>query len=297
MQELTEFLRNKDTDRLVLLRPRDAHEEQESSRNLANPNESAGEHCSATILPEHVGGEPLLPTTVSGDASGISDRELLLLAMTDSGHGNGTREMEMIHSPLPALVNGAEKVFLLRRHSGPSSAAPSPHFPGDSIHVSEAETPTTIRRLSVPVAACDIQSLELLLPTVYDPTQKAKVVIDRQASRRSIQLLVLEERRREDVRFGNLHTAASSTSDLFRDSMMTVDRQDVARSEALRALEGRQRPGRGITAGSRIAAGSNTPNTPLPPGSRVNRFASVVGDAYAPVRVATDNIFGYISRA
>ncbi|KAH9827450.1 hypothetical protein Tdes44962_MAKER02897 [Teratosphaeria destructans] len=40
----------------------------------------------------------------------------------------------------------------------------------------------------------------------------------------------------------NIHTAASSTSSLYADSMQTIERQEVARDAALRMLEGRERP-------------------------------------------------------
>ncbi|KAK4541746.1 hypothetical protein LTR36_007455 [Oleoguttula mirabilis] len=287
LRELTQFIQ-RHRKQLVPLEPRDARGEQVSTRDLARFINTSGRERSGVLLPKHVRGEPILPspTTISGHASGITEMEF---APSDK-------------SAVMAIASGAEKKTILRRYSGPSSLVPSPLFRGRSIYQSEPDTPTMIRRLSAPDMLYNDQpssdeTLELLLPKVYDPNAKTKDKAVDMPSRRSLQLLDREEQPRAWNPLGNLHTAASSTSELFRDSMMTIDRIDLARTEALRALEGRPRAGAGVAHGARVLAAPNTPAKPLPPGPNVNRFESMIGGPGEQIRVASSKIFGYISRA
>ncbi|KAK5125479.1 hypothetical protein LTR85_000589 [Meristemomyces frigidus] len=291
VKELTEFIRRY-RNQPVPLEPRDARGEQESTRDLAIFINTSGREQFGVLLPKEVRGQPLLPspTTTSGHTSGISGIDFAL-----SGE-----------PAVFAVARGAENTTLLRRYSGPCSVVPSPVFRGSSIYRTEPSTPATLRRLSAPeigrggppsLSSSSDETLELLLPTVYDPTQKAKVEVVHEPSRRSLQLLDREEQPRIWNPLGNIHTAASSTSDLFRDSMISIDRQGLARMEALRALEGRQRGGKGIVNHTREQAGPPTPNKLLPPGPKVNRFESMLDGTGEHVRVASSKIFGYISRA
>ncbi|KAI7081378.1 hypothetical protein KC356_g9160 [Hortaea werneckii] len=86
------------------------------------------------------------------------------------------------------------------------------------------------------------ETITLLLPNIYEGTPPKP-----NNSRPSLQLLdrSLSHHPGEegDNPLANFHTAGSETSSLFRHSMLTIERAEVARSEALRRLEGRARAG------------------------------------------------------
>ncbi|KAI6834612.1 hypothetical protein KC357_g8970 [Hortaea werneckii] len=85
------------------------------------------------------------------------------------------------------------------------------------------------------------ETITLLLPNVYKGTPPKP-----NNSRPSLQILDRsspDPGEEGDNPLANCHTAGSETSSLFRHSMLTIERAEVARSEALRRLEGRARIG------------------------------------------------------
>ncbi|KAI7346139.1 hypothetical protein KC354_g14384 [Hortaea werneckii] len=85
------------------------------------------------------------------------------------------------------------------------------------------------------------EPITLLLPNVYKGTPPKL-----NNSRPSLRLLDRsspDPGEEGDNPLANFHTAGSETSSLFRHSMLTIERAEVARSEALRRLEGRARAG------------------------------------------------------
>ena len=147
-------------------------------------------------------------------------------------------------------------------------------------------------------SACEDQRpgsevLELLLPTVYVPTCKSRARSTSEPVRESIQLLTYHESLQPGHYFDGMHTAASSTSNLYRDSMMTLDRANLARTEAMGLLEGRPRVHRDVPLKAR---GVDIAQKPLPPSPKVSRFDSIIGDAEAQIRVPSSQIFDYMSK-
>lgn len=284
VRELTRFIQQYQ-HQPTPLSPRNARVEPASTRELARFIKYSGREPSGTLLPDHVRGEPVLRASTFPESH--------------AGRTEGIRRNSLDGSTKPTVVSGAERKVLLRRYSGPSSAHPVLHMPGDgasSIYSCEPYTPLTSRGFSSPATVDDDgalsdELLELLMPKVYDPNPEQPEVAP--PSKTSLVVLDYEEERTWNP-LGNLHTAASSTSDLFRDSMMTVDRADLARMEALRVLEGRQRPGNAVL---RRADTTVHKRKPLPPTPNVNRFESVVGDSSeGNVRVASSKIFDFMSR-
>ena len=148
-----------------------------------------------------------------------------------------------------------------------------------------------------PVSGSEV--LEILQPTVYVPPRKPRPRSTSEPPKRnSIQLLVDEEpRERGHHYFNGLHTAASSTSKLYRDSMLTVHRAHVARTEAMNMLEGRPRELADPSSSLLKASGWRLEQKPLPPNPCVGRFETVSEQAAeAHGRVPSSQIFDYMSK-
>ncbi|KAF2767766.1 hypothetical protein EJ03DRAFT_142954 [Teratosphaeria nubilosa] len=77
----------------------------------------------------------------------------------------------------------------------------------------------------------------------------------------------------------NIHTAASSTSSLYANSMQTIERQEVARDAALRMLEGRERPAKQkVGVGHQASRVARMSNKLRQHGRIGDRIADVVND-------------------
>ncbi|KAI7624632.1 hypothetical protein KC343_g6904 [Hortaea werneckii] len=91
------------------------------------------------------------------------------------------------------------------------------------------------------------ETITLLLPKVYEGAPPTTIDKPSNLTRLSLQLLDPSpshpSAEDDNNPLANFHTAGSETSSLFRQSMLTIERAQVARSEALRRLEGRMRVG------------------------------------------------------
>ena len=139
----------------------------------------------------------------------------------------------------------------------------------------------------------DNEVLDLLLPTVYLPARKAQERGTSEPPKEPIQLLTYDESRPLGHYFEGIHSAASSTSELYRDSMKTLDRRDLAQTEAMNLLEGLPGVPRNAPLKPR---GKDIAQKPLPPNPEVSRFNSIVGEEEAQVRVPSSQIFDYYLR-
>ncbi|RMY51272.1 hypothetical protein D0863_14638 [Hortaea werneckii] len=132
------------------------------------------------------------------------------------------------------------------------------------------------------------QALTLLLPTVYDGTP-AHTTDDNNPAKSpplSLQLLPSPSSPRhavaeEDNPLARFHTAGSETSTLFRHSMVTVERAEIARGEALRRLEGRAR-GEGKALRIRVGGRGGRENDKTDDGGRGENSSGGGGSGGAP---------------
>ncbi|KAI7281094.1 hypothetical protein KC345_g4332 [Hortaea werneckii] len=150
----------------------------------------------------------------------------------DAGRGNARRYSD----PVPAHTATTDVMGRMKRQILTDPNTPtSSHFPSSSSKDDEDR-------------ASD-ETITLLLPKVYEGTPRTTIDRPSNLTRLSLQLLDSSSPRHpteeEDNNnpLANFHTAGSETSSLFRQSMLTIERAQVARSEALRRLEGRMRVG------------------------------------------------------
>ncbi|KAK5136374.1 hypothetical protein LTR08_003500 [Meristemomyces frigidus] len=281
-REVARFFQKYKFSRPPSLNPRTEGVQAPSTRELAKFIRTCGRESSGfgPPAPAHRGPVPQTSTAADGDAQGIGVHDFGLLNRSTETAPNGS----------------AEKKAIVRRYSEPNSAVPTSLQSQQGGMISR--TTVTARKLSATQSTglhrpSDSEALETLLPTVYVPTSKARARGNSEPSRKSIQLITYEEPRQPWHRFDGLHTAASSTSNLYRDSMATLDRAYLARSEAMNLLEGRPKVRRDVLP---KAGGKRTAQKPLPPSPNVSRFDSIIGGAETDIRVPSSQIFDYISK-
>ncbi|GAB1734714.1 hypothetical protein NU195Hw_g9156t1 [Hortaea werneckii] len=149
------------------------------------------------------------------------------------GYGSGEENNARRYSdPIPAHaattdVTGRMERQILTNPNTPTSS----HFPSSSSKDDEDR-------------ASD-EMITFLLPNVYEGTPPT--IIDKPSNLTNLSLQLLDPspshpgEEDDNNPLANFHTAGSETSSLFRQSMLTIERAQVARSEALRRLEGRMR--------------------------------------------------------
>ncbi|RMX89169.1 hypothetical protein D0869_01084 [Hortaea werneckii] len=154
----------------------------------------------------------------------------------DGGDKGGEEGIPRRHSdPIPAHTAPTPVTGGIRNRISTNSTTPtSSHFPRSSSPRPTAETPN------------------FLHPNIYDdgtcPSHTPITDKNKPSTPPPISLQLLDSSRHhrrtveeEDNPLARFHTAGSETSSLFRHSMVTVERAEIARGEALRRLEGRAR--------------------------------------------------------
>ncbi|RMY33879.1 hypothetical protein D0865_14337 [Hortaea werneckii] len=138
--------------------------------------------------------------------------------------------------PIPAHTapKPTTKGIRNRIPTDPNTPTSSP-FPSSSKHSKEENRTSD-------------ETLTLLLPNVYEGTPSQTPTDDKPSTPPPLSLQLLDSSNHhrhpiaeEDNPLARFHTAGSETSSLFRHSMVTVERAEIARDEALRRLEGRVR--------------------------------------------------------
>lgn len=244
------------------LAPRDARAQAENTHALAKYILSGGREESISLLSEIV-----------GDASAASLAPgLMENVIPEEGDENVVLDA-LLKQPLGSSNNGQEPPT--RHPSGsdsPVSAIFDQSSPGATI-LDLSITPLTAQTISAPASLCEgarsenesREILELLLPKVYDPSQlvtkpKSLGPLTPSAepqvpSAAPAPLPLLQEvtgsprvlgtgqsiARGPPNFYAQIHTAASSTSSLFADSIATAERMERARGATLQMLEGRAR--------------------------------------------------------
>ncbi|RMX75482.1 hypothetical protein D0869_11583 [Hortaea werneckii] len=130
------------------------------------------------------------------------------------------------------------------------------------------------------------ETVTLLLPEVYEGTSQTPTVETSTLTPLSLQLLDSPNHHRhpiaeEDNPLARFHTAGSETSSLFRHSMITVERAEIARGEALRRLEGRAR-GEGKALRIRVGGRGGRENDKTDDGGRGENSSGGGGSGGAP---------------
>ncbi|KAI6862865.1 hypothetical protein KC338_g6084 [Hortaea werneckii] len=242
--ELVRFIRRYQ-NQLGPMAPRDPRGEAESTGELARfircAGREGGEVVAGLRMP-FLDGEETGGLVAAGEVESLLDLYLVREDVGDiivggggggGGGGNGGETggggggiARRYSDPIPAhtattdVTGGMERQILTDPNTPTSSHFPSSSFKDDENSASD-------------------ETIRLLLPKVYEGTPTMTNNIP------SLQLLDLSPPRhpteQEDNPLANFHTAGSETSSLFRQSMLTIERAQVARSEALRRLEGRAR--------------------------------------------------------
>ncbi|RMY83805.1 hypothetical protein D0864_07729 [Hortaea werneckii] len=148
--------------------------------------------------------------------------------------GEGENNARPYSDPIPARtaikdVTGRVERQILTDPNTPTSS----HYPSSSSKDDEDRA--------------SAETITLLLPKVYEGAPPTTIDKPSNLTRLSLQLLDPSpshpSAEDDNNPLANFHTAGSETSSLFRQSMLTIERAQVARSEALRRLEGRMRVG------------------------------------------------------
>ncbi|KAK1019159.1 hypothetical protein LTR54_000974, partial [Friedmanniomyces endolithicus] len=142
-------------------------------------------------------------------------------------------------------------------------------------------------------------SIEQILELYTPPPKYPRVRPSTPPARHSIQLMEGELTPTFHNPFRHIHTAASSSSSLFADSLMSVERTERARDAAMRMLEGRRRAtllpcrngvkGEGQGEESEVVGGDGVGGK-----ERLEALLEEVGQA--PLRMASGEIFAFMRR-
>ncbi|KAI7485689.1 hypothetical protein KC351_g3811 [Hortaea werneckii] len=246
--ELARFIRRYQ-NQLGPMTPRDPRGEAESTGELARfircAGREGGEVVGGLRMP-FLEGEETGGLVDGGEVESLLDLYLVREDVGDvivggGGGGGGRRyggegenNARRYSDPTPAHtattdVTGKMERQILTDPNTPTSS----HFPSSSSKDDEDR-------------ASD-ETITLLLPNVYEGFPPTTIDKPSNLTNLSLQLLDSSPPRhpteQEDNPLAKFHTAGSETSSLFRQSILTIERAQVARSEALRRLEGRMRVG------------------------------------------------------
>ncbi|KAI6794637.1 hypothetical protein KC361_g5490 [Hortaea werneckii] len=260
VRELARFIR-KYQNQTSPMSPRDPRGEAESTGELARfircAGRGGGSHAAGALRMPFLEGGWEIGGIGGGEVESLLDLYLLREdgwdglgegegwgGEGDCGGGGGERNARRYSDPIPAHITtmtatGSTRIGISTDPNTPTSS----HFPSSSEDEGDRTSDETIT---------------LLLPNVYKGTPPKP-----NNSRPSLQLLDRSSPHHGeegDNPLANFHTAGSETSSLFRHSMLTIERAEVARGEALRRLEGRARAGgkslrRGVGWGRRAGSG------------------------------------------